>query len=498
MGYFNLPFGVRVSNNQPLDGDRYVAIDLAARDSLITNGRAYEGLQVYIESGDTANTGLWLLTDLGVDIISTTWTKIDGMDLSFTNLQSGDTLVYSGGTWVNSAVTFDDTYTTGLTINTLGPNLLELTLTDGRTLNVDLGYLVDTDSYVCGGTYDPRSGGTIDFVTNSGYSFAVSGISNASIDSLSDVSLSSTTNGQVLVYSGGTWYNSSVTYGADDWIDADIIPTKEVGGISIGETQVSGTTFEEIFRHILAPTIDAYISSTQHVTITGVATSMIEIGEYFTMTLGNTFDNGVIKSQENYPTESDVDLVGNVTSASYSGPGSDTSGDVAYSATTGTMSWTVNVDYASGVSNYYDSDGNIAHNLDASRVSGSTSNSNTRIGRYKYWYGVSGSSMSSDSDAIRNGTLTNAFDTEGNLTFNITIPATDQYVGFYLRKDITDDADITVTYVESSNADVTSTFTPSDDVTIKDGGGNDITYRRYMADTNVYGEIATYHVVVVR
>ena len=110
--------------------------------------------------------------------------------------------------------------------------------------------------------------------------------------------------------------------------------------------------------------------------------------------------------------------------------------------------------------------------------------------------------MSSDSDAIRNGIsdtrFNESFDSEGILTFNIVIPATDQYVGFYLRKSITDDADITVTYVESSNADVTSTFTPSDDVTIKDGGGNDITYRRYMADTNVYGEEATYHVVVSR
>ena len=162
------------------------------------------------------------------------------------------------------------------------------------------------------------------------------------------------------------------------------------------------------------------------------------------------------------------------------------------------MTWNVSVDYVSGVSSYYDSDGVIASNLDASRVAGTTGNSNSRVGRYKYWAGVSGATMSSSSDAIRNGTLTSAFDLESDFSFNITIPATDRYVGFYLLDSITDDTDITVTYVESSNADVTSTFTPSGTVTIDDAGGNPITYKRYAADTNVYGEIATYHVVVNR
>ena len=48
----NLPFGVRVATNLPVDADRYIATDIAARDRIITDGRSYVGLQVYVESED--------------------------------------------------------------------------------------------------------------------------------------------------------------------------------------------------------------------------------------------------------------------------------------------------------------------------------------------------------------------------------------------------------------------------------------------------------------
>lgn len=50
MGYFNLPYGVRVAGSDPIDGDRYLAIDLAARNALIPAERAKAGQQVYVES----------------------------------------------------------------------------------------------------------------------------------------------------------------------------------------------------------------------------------------------------------------------------------------------------------------------------------------------------------------------------------------------------------------------------------------------------------------
>lgn len=49
MANFNLPFGVRISNNNVLDASRYVVGDIPARDFIITDGRAYEGLQTYVE-----------------------------------------------------------------------------------------------------------------------------------------------------------------------------------------------------------------------------------------------------------------------------------------------------------------------------------------------------------------------------------------------------------------------------------------------------------------
>jgi len=53
MADFNLPFGVRVADGVPVDADRYLAVDIAARDSLVSSGREFIGLQVFVESDET-------------------------------------------------------------------------------------------------------------------------------------------------------------------------------------------------------------------------------------------------------------------------------------------------------------------------------------------------------------------------------------------------------------------------------------------------------------
>jgi len=53
MGFFQLPFGLRVAGGEPVDGDRYIAINITARNLYIPQGRGYEGLQVYVESDQT-------------------------------------------------------------------------------------------------------------------------------------------------------------------------------------------------------------------------------------------------------------------------------------------------------------------------------------------------------------------------------------------------------------------------------------------------------------
>ena len=49
MGFFQLPFGIRIAGGEPLDGDRYVALNTTARDLTVTQGRAHDGVQVYVE-----------------------------------------------------------------------------------------------------------------------------------------------------------------------------------------------------------------------------------------------------------------------------------------------------------------------------------------------------------------------------------------------------------------------------------------------------------------
>jgi len=89
MAYFNLPFGIRISNSEPLDGDRYIAANEAAKNLLITNSRSYEGLQVY-----QVNTKkLYLLTGS---------TSSDWMEVGSGGGISGDFLALSGGTMLNT------------------------------------------------------------------------------------------------------------------------------------------------------------------------------------------------------------------------------------------------------------------------------------------------------------------------------------------------------------------------------------------------------------
>ena len=62
---FSLPFGVRVSNTDPVDFERYLAQDLTERNTLVGSGREYVGLQVYVTNDATpANNGLYILSAL--------------------------------------------------------------------------------------------------------------------------------------------------------------------------------------------------------------------------------------------------------------------------------------------------------------------------------------------------------------------------------------------------------------------------------------------------
>lgn len=111
MADFQLPFGVRVAGTDPVDADRYEAVDITARDLLITNGRAREGQLCYVLSDQI----LYVLKGA----TNSDWVPVgEGFDLSFPIFQVGiglltsvdDVISYVSGTYVLANGT-DDTKT---------------------------------------------------------------------------------------------------------------------------------------------------------------------------------------------------------------------------------------------------------------------------------------------------------------------------------------------------------------------------------------------------
>lgn len=97
--YFQLPDGVRVSKNLPIDGDRYVVPDISTRDQLITDNRAFDGLQVYVKSEKV----LYLLEDISVP----TWVTLSNSNnIISQNISSGGTYEFVVGDKTESNAMF--------------------------------------------------------------------------------------------------------------------------------------------------------------------------------------------------------------------------------------------------------------------------------------------------------------------------------------------------------------------------------------------------------
>ncbi len=84
--WFNLPFGIRVSNDNPVDGNRYLATDQAERFSVVDNGRAFNGLQVYQQ--DTNK--LYLLIDKQPTGAGSVWVEMQRGDSNAGSQGSND------------------------------------------------------------------------------------------------------------------------------------------------------------------------------------------------------------------------------------------------------------------------------------------------------------------------------------------------------------------------------------------------------------------------
>jgi len=429
--YFQLTKGVYVTNNAPIDGLRYIAGTITERNNIISQERAYTGLQVYVSANtaDISKNGLWILETLVEwDISSSIWKKIDidgvggsttlsGLtDVTLSNSVSGDTLVYSNGEWVNSAITETeiksgvgisaDTSIHGeITISNTkyvnsasldSSNNLNITLADASVVSVNINSLVDTDSYVSGGTYSSISGGTITFeVTADGSTidrtFDVTGIDNSSIASATDTQLTAVLSaGEHLVYDGSNWVNSAVTsFVEKNYLLNDLDSDNNVGGIKNTDTFLSGTTFEQMWENLLmAPEVLPTKSNNRSTITLNGQTSSVEIGTYLDFTLTSSYDRGIIHAYDVNKNAINIPLTGTISSRLYSGAANVdlSSGAVTRSATT-TQTWTVDINYTSTAATYYTSRGIQNNDFDSYFHSGTTGSNNVTIhGYYRYFY----------------------------------------------------------------------------------------------------------------
>lgn len=278
--------------------------------------------------------------------------------------------------------------------------------------------------------------------------------------------------------------------GGSALITEDITATLQVGGINENQVVTEGTDITTFVKDLLTPIIMPTVNQPISLQVSGVNASTVEVGELYTTQITHVFNRGAIDNKDRVP---NTFLVGPETTTDYIGIGISSSGAISKNINLGYNNWKVKVNYSQGVDPYYDSSGNIATNLDSQRVSGSIQETTDSIvGSYRYWYDT-GTVGNTPTTSAQVRLLTNkGFTNTSN--FNITIPPGDKEVSFYIpsSKSLTK-----VVFVESSNADVTSTFTLTN-MTVNDAGGNNTQYKKYTAVIGGVGYLsaATYKVTI--
>ena len=280
-----------------------------------------------------------------------------------------------------------------------------------------------------------------------------------------------------------------------------------VGGYPQGTSvaDVSGDTFVTMFDNLLFPTVLAYIGTNVSALLAGVSTTTAEVGTAYAPATTGTLTPGVITNGDE---TTGPNLKGDANEFRFYLPDSSLDETVAapidndedwtftsYEVTFGTNRWQVQIDYDAGTGTYYDNKGNAVTNLDGDRGSGTASDySNIITGRRYEWngYGIQNSAPT-DSAGVR-GLGTKSFLDGSNLgTFTITIPASTQEVYFFVPAGNT----VTVLYVESSYANVTSSFTETQ-FNVDDAGGNPISYDSWVSYIGAggYPSEANYEVTI--
>jgi len=206
-----------------------------------------------------------------------------------------------------------------------------------------------------------------------------------------------------------TIYNTTIS---------DTVESVAVGGVSAGTpaSQLKVLNIVQVLDNILFPTILPSILTNKSVSLTISGSSGTrEIGETIARTLTASFNRGAIRNGDG--TTNANPLVGAATQYTFTGTGISSTAqtgstlDISNVIVSGTNNWAVTVNHDAGTGDYFDNKGNVATNLDASRVSGTTTDSASSpsvTGVYPYFYLKSASPISSSdmASAIAGGTAT--------------------------------------------------------------------------------------------
>ena len=300
-----------------------------------------------------------------------------------------------------------------------------------------------------------------------------------------------------LLATSGSSYNSLLTP------TGMTVKSGGVGGISDTTTVGSliGQTFTQLFDSLLFPTVDATYTN-RSASLNIPTSTTVEVGTIYNITSTAIFNRGTIHNGDG--TLNSNPLVGSAYNYAFRLPDGNTDGNSASSISLGNSynivfnsnRWDVTVSYSGGTGLYYDNKGVAGTNLDGLRVTSTVIGySGTITGKRYMWYGYGvGSSAPTNSAGVRLLTHKGFLIIPNNTgTFNISIPSTTQEVYFFTVAGRT----VKVYYVESSMADVTSSFNMTS-ISVNDAGGISQSYESWVSYIGLIGypSIATYRVII--
>jgi len=283
----------------------------------------------------------------------------------------------------------------------------------------------------------------------------------------------------------GTIYNTTI---------GDSVQSIAVGGAPAQAASIwKSLTLVQALDTILFPTILASIQTNKSVTLTIDGTSgTLEIGQTISRTLTATFNRGLIRNGDN---STGPALVGLATQYTFTGTGisstAQTGNELAVSNTivSGSNSWAVTVNHDAGTGDYFDNKGNVGTNLDASRVSGTTTDSASSpsvTGVYPWFYLKSSSPISSSdmASAIAAGTATKVV---ASSTGTLAVPynLSSQYLAVAYPAASTTK---TVYYVTAlDNGAITAVFEPvaTESVNSPDGYWSSQSYKVHVSSNSI-------------